>query len=99
MVLLAPAALLAQPAKADRFGDALPEGAVARLGTARLRHDTPGGDWHLFVAFSGDNTQFNREAARAAGCNEFLAKPLEPEALSAVLRRFLPVRDAQAANS
>ncbi|PYS89835.1 MAG: response regulator [Acidobacteria bacterium] len=51
------------------------------------------------VAFSGDNTQFNREAAQAAGCNEFLAKPLAPEELSTVLRRFLPVRDAQVANS
>jgi CheY-like chemotaxis protein len=42
------------------------------------------------VAFSGDNTQYNQAAARAAGCDEFLAKPLEPEELSALLRRFLP---------
>ncbi len=51
------------------------------------------------VAFSGDNTQHTQEAARAAGCNEFLAKPLEPEELRAMLSRFLPATSAPAANS
>ena len=78
-------------AEEQPLGDGL--SATRELRAQPFLRDVP------IVAFSGDNTQFNREAAQAAGCNEFLAKPLAPEELSTVLRRFLPVRDAQVANS
>src|SRR5262245_45473204 len=48
----------------DALGDALPPGAVARLGTARLLHT----DRVVAVAFSPDG----RTVATAAGSNVFL---------------------------
>jgi len=33
-----PPAEAGRPARVDRYGDPLPDGALARLGTARLRH-------------------------------------------------------------
>src|SRR5689334_19967349 len=37
-LLIAAAVHAGEPPKTDRFGDALPEGAILRLGTTRLRH-------------------------------------------------------------
>ncbi|HEX8072797.1 MAG TPA: response regulator [Pyrinomonadaceae bacterium] len=51
------------------------------------------------VACSGDNTQYNQDSARAAGCNEFLAKPVDPEELRAILRRYLPAATTAAASN
>lgn len=47
---LAPAAEPKRPARLDSFGDALPSGAAARLGTVRFRH----GDGVCAVAFAPD---------------------------------------------
>jgi hypothetical protein len=50
-LLLLAAPVRAEGPRLDRYGDPLPEGAVARFGSGRLRH--PGGD-ATAIAFSPD---------------------------------------------
>src|SRR6516225_8719460 len=52
LALAAPANAGETRAKTDSFGDALPAGAVARIGTARLRH----GDFITSLSFSADGS-------------------------------------------
>ena len=52
-----------------------------RTGSATPLCDVP------IVALSGLDQAEWREAARAAGCNEFIAKPVMPDQLIAVVRR------------
>ncbi len=42
------------------------------------------------VVLSANGTEYYRAAALAAGCNDYLVKPLDPAKLEAVLSRFLP---------
>ena len=42
------------------------------------------------VALSGDNTQYCKEKAQAAGMDGYLVKPLDPGELEEVLARHLP---------
>src|SRR5262245_56906444 len=62
IILLATFAAPAQQPARDHFGDPLPDGAVLRLGTARLRHGGPvsylafSPDGSLLVSVGGENT-------------------------------------------
>ena len=42
------------------------------------------------IAVSANNSSEDREAALAAGCDDFVVKPYQPEDLRAAIRRRLP---------
>src|SRR5579859_4230983 len=62
LLVVAPALSAQPPARVDRFGDPLPAGAIARLGTTRFRH----GEYIGSMAISPDSKQI---AVAAAGKN------------------------------
>src|SRR5947199_1287895 len=51
------------------------------------------------VAVTAYDTAESRAAAGAVGCCDYVVKPLEPEHLSALLKRLLPARDGEHATA
>lgn len=64
------------------------------LQTTRALRDLPAGQTLPIIALSGSTFAPDRELARAAGMNDFVAKPIEPEALYASLLTWLPQASA-----
>jgi len=63
--------------------------------TRRLKAD-PATATIPVVAFTAQAMRGEEEKAKAAGCDAYLTKPLDPEVFRETLRRFLPRREAPA---
>jgi RNA polymerase sigma factor (sigma-70 family) len=71
--------------KVDRYGDPLPEGAIARLGTTRFRHNFDGGNWGTVgrVSYTPDGRSLVTVGARNANvwdiATEHLVQTIEAD--------------------
>jgi two-component system, cell cycle response regulator DivK len=63
--------------------------------TRRIKADAAGRSIPI-VAVSAHATAQDRDEARAAGCDDFLAKPVDETALLDTLRRYLGTRIGEA---
>ena len=59
---------LPRASRVDRYGDPLPEGAIARMGTTRFRHNWEGGNWGTVerVSYTPDGRSLVTVGARKA---------------------------------
>jgi WD40 repeat protein len=80
IALTAPAAFLGQESKVDCYGDPLPDGAIARLGTVRLRHS----DLVILTAFLRDNKALLTVAADGTVCQWDVATSKELSRFKAI---------------
>ena len=63
------------------------------VAAARRIRALPGGGDVVLIALTADDGEAERAAARAAGMDDFITKPIDPQRLAAVAGRFTPTAD------